>query len=49
MLVQLFVKRVINKQNSFYDVPNQLKNEVAVELIKKGYGDLIPSDCQIDN
>lgn len=41
MIIKLFTERVINGKTSYSEVPNQLKEKVAMLLVEMGYKDLI--------
>lgn len=42
MVAELFVKRIINGDNTFSDVPRGLRQEVASKLIENGYSKFVP-------
>lgn len=43
MIAELFVKRIIDGDNGFNDVPPKIKQDVAQKLIDKGYDSLVPT------
>ena len=40
-IIKLWVNQIISGKRKYSEVPRQLKEAVATELIEKGYADLI--------